>query len=294
MAIQFPIGPAINDTYNPPGSTKTYYWNGNAWLISSALTTATSIRASVGIITSTTNSVSTTTGAFQVVGGVGIGGDVYIGGLIYSNGIPALTTASFNLSAGPDGGVDINISNVIDPLSGLPTIRFDNISTLESVTGRGASTPSAIHVTNDTESTATGIGAVIIDGGLSVAKRINAESLKIADTVFDSTRTAVNTTGTWVIDSYLLSQYRSAKYLIQVVENQNAFRVYSIEANVTAKNDGTPFKTVYGEVTTNGSLGTIDVSSTPVSGDILMQLTFTPIDADLKIVRVLRTSMIAT
>ena len=48
------------------------------------------------------------------------------------------------------------------------------------------------------------------------------------------------------------------------------------------------------DYTTNGSLGTIDVSSTPVSGDILMQLTFTPIDADLKIVRVLRTSMIAT
>lgn len=293
MAIQFPIGPEIGDTFNPPGSTKTYYWNGNAWLISSALTTATSIRAEIGVITSTTNSISTTTGALTVAGGVGIGGDVHVGGVIYSGGVPALTTASFNLSVG-DGGVDIDISSAIDELSGFETLTFNNISTLETVTGRGASTSNIIHVTNNTESTATGVGALVVDGGISVAKRINAESLKIADTVLDSTRTAVNSTGTWVIDSYLLSQYRSAKYLIQVVENQNAFRVYSIEANVTAKNDGTPFKTVYGEVTTNGSLGTIDVSSIPTGGDILIQLTFTPIDADLKIVRVLRTSMTAT
>lgn len=293
MALNFPIGPEIGDTFNPPGSTKTYYWNGNAWLIAAALTTATSIRAEIGIITSTTNSLSTTTGALTVAGGVGIGGDVHVGGVIYSGGVPALTTASFNLTVG-EGGVDIDISSVIDPLSGFETLTFNNISTLETVTGRGASTTNAIHITNITESTATGLGALIIDGGLSVAKRINSESIKIADTVLDSTRTAVNTTGTWVIDSYLLSQYRSAKYLIQVVENQNAFRVYSIEANVTAKNDGTPFKTVYGEVTTNGSLGTIDVSSTDSGGDILIQLTFTPIDAELKIVRVLRTAMTAT
>ena len=294
MAIAFPIGPYEGETYNPPGSTKTYYWNGNAWLISSALTTATSIRAEIGIITSTTNSLSTTTGALTVVGGVGIGGDVHVGGIIYSGGVPSLTTASFNISDGPDGGVDINIQHYVSTETGTSTIFINNISTLETVTGRGASTTNAIHITNVTESTATGIGALIIDGGLSVAKRINSESLKIADTVLDSTRTSVYTTGTWVIDSYLLSQYRSAKYLIQVVDNNTPFRVYSCEANVTAENDGTPHFTVYGEITSDGSLGTVGAVSTPSGDDILIQLTFTPIDPITKIVRVLRTAMTAT
>lgn len=293
MAIAFPIGPYEGQTYNPPGSTKTYYWNGNAWLISSALTTATSIRAEIGIITSTTNSLSTTTGALTVTGGVGIGGDVHVGGVIYSGGVPALTTASFNLTVG-DGGVDIDISSAIDPLSGFETLTFNNISTLETVTGRGASTTNAIHITNITESTATGIGALIVDGGLSVAKRINSESLKIADTVFDSTRTAVNSTAEWVVDTYLLSQFRSAKYLLQVAEPDTLFRVHSQEMNVIAKDNGNPYKTEYGEVSSNGPLGDFDVKSEASGSDFLIKITFTPFDPNLKIVKVLRTAMTAT
>jgi len=293
MALAFPVGPYVGQQYNPPGSTKTYVWNGNAWLISTAQTTATSIAAQVGKITSTTNSLSTTTGAFVVAGGVGIGGDLRVGGLVYSGGVPALTTASFNLSIG-EGGVDIDIVSTRDPLSNYDTLQFNNISTLETVTSRGASTTHAIRISDSTESTATGYGALIVNGGVSIAKRINAESIKIADTVLDSTRTAINTTDSWDIDSYLLSQFRSAKYLIQVVDNDTPFRVYSCEANLTAKNDGTPYITVYGEVTSNGSLGTVSAASTPSGGDTLIRLIFTPIDSNLKIVRVLRTAMTAT
>ena len=215
MAIlNFPKFPHDGDLYTPPGSTKTYRWTDppGAWLISTAQNTATTVYASTVDVTSSTNSISTDTGALIVRGGVGIGGDVHVGGVIYSGGVPALTTASFNNTIGE--GSDIDITTVTDPLSGLDTLYFSDISTLETVTGRGATTPEIVRFTNSTNSTATNNGAIIVSGGVGIAGRVNTESIQIADTVFDSTKTTVDTVTEHVIDTYLLSQYRSSKYFI--------------------------------------------------------------------------------
>jgi len=302
MALGFPTGIPNGYIYSPSGSNKTYQWSSSqgAWLIYTSQTTSTSVITPNVTITSSTVSISTITGALTVTGGVGIGGDVHIGGILYTNGVPALTTASFNLSAGPDGGVDINISNVIDPVSGLPTIQFNNISTLESVTGRGATTPNIIQITNGTTSTSVFSGALVVTGGVGIGGRLNTESIQIADTVFDSTDTYVNDLSEYTIDSYLLSQYRSSKYFIQVSEGtgysntEPNLNYQAVEIILTAKNDGTPYMTQYGYVTTGAELGTFGAIGESTGTDILISLTFKAASSSpVKHVKVLRTAMIS-
>lgn len=296
--LNFPKFPNNLDLYTPPGSTKTYQWVDppGVWLIQSAQTTATSVIATTVVASSTTNAISTTTGALVVTGGVGIGGDVYIGGMLYTNGVPYLTTSSFNISDGPDGGTDINIQHYVSTLTGTSTILINNISTLQSVTSRGATTSEIIHLTNSTNSTGTNNGALIVSGGVGIAGRVNTESIKIADTVFDSTKTIVDTVTEHIIDTYLLSEFRSSKYFIQVAES-SAYtanpRFESLEINLIAKDDGTPYLTQYGQVTTNGELGTFSARGDVVGSDIAISLTYIPNDTERKTIKVLRTAMVS-
>jgi len=299
MAIlNFPKFPNNGDLYTPPGSTKTYIWTDppGAWLILKSQTTATTVEAATVVITSSTNAISTDTGALHVVGGVGIGKDLYVGGQLYTNGVPVITTASFNISEGPDGGTDINIQHYTDTSTNTSTILINNISTLASVTGRGATTPEIIYLTNSTNSSATNNGALIVSGGVGIAGRVNTESIQIADTVFDSTKTTVDTITEHVIDTYLLSQYRSSKYFIQISESVTYTanpRFEALEITLTAKNDGTPYLTQYGQVTTDGELGTFSARGDVAGSDIAISLTFTPNDTERKTIKVLRTAMVS-
>ena len=94
--------------------------------------------AAINII-NTTSSTSTVTGALVVTGGVGVGGDVYAAA-IYSNGIRVLTTET---------------------------------DTLESVTGRGATTTRQITFANTSQATISNSSkAVEIAGGLYVGKKL--------------------------------------------------------------------------------------------------------------------------
>jgi len=298
----FPFYPTPTVGDKQVTATKTYTWNGRVWRIETASNTATSIVSPELQVTSSTNSVSTNTGALVIAGGVGIAGDVHIGGVIYSGGVPALTTASFNLTAAD--GVDIDIRQATDPLSGFDTLIFDNTSTLQTVTGRGAITSHAITISNATVSTDISTGALIVAGGVGIGGRVNTESIQIADTVFDSTESFSSNFLPSTIDSYYLSDYRSSKYFIQISEpniNQGGYesRFHAVEIVLTAKNDGTPYMTQYGQITTGGELGTFSAESSGTAPNILISLIFTPNPAgpsehgSLKTIKVLRTAMVA-
>jgi hypothetical protein len=129
----------------------------------------------VGIF-NTTQTTGTTTGALVVAGGVGIGGNLYIGGVasatnFYINGSPVVTAATaggvstvntsagaITISAGTDTVVSTNSS----------TITIYNTSTLQTVTGRGATTNNAISINNNTSSTGTNSGALQVIGGVGI------------------------------------------------------------------------------------------------------------------------------
>lgn len=64
-------------------------------------------------------------------------------------------------------------------------------------------------------------------------------------------------TGTTTIDSFLMSQYRSAKYFVQLGKN-NKYRISEV---MIIHDDSDVFISEYGIIETNGSVGSIDAST---------------------------------
>jgi hypothetical protein len=256
-----------------------------------ATSTGTTISFSTGsferlLITGTTSATSTTTGALVVSGGVAIAGDIWLGGLLYSSGQPVLTPSSF--AEGIQDGVDIDITEITTGTSTYLVV--NNVSTLQSVTGRGNSTTNIVSFLNTTNSTSTDTGAITVIGGIGVGGRVTAESVRIMDAVFDSTETLVNTTDPTLIDTFNIAEFRSAKYLIQIDEGTGAGADFElIEILLVADNEGNVWATEYGVVTSNGYLGVFEAEV--VSGNV--SLYFTSTAASNKKIRVLRTGMAA-
>jgi hypothetical protein len=171
---------------------------------------------------------------------------------------------------------------------------FSSTDTLQSVTNRGSTTTNKITITNTTPSTSTTTGALLVSGGIGVGHnafiegRVDCESLKIEDAVFDSTLVNITSNATAVIDTYSLTQYRAAKYFIQISEQSGA-EFQAQEVTLIAGNTGTVDISVYGTVTTNGPAGLGQFDAIVDGTDV--KLRFTPDFATPKTVKVLRTAM---
>jgi len=238
-------------------------------------------------IANLTSATSTTTGALIVGGGVGFGGDLWLGGTLYSRGVPVITTSSLIESI--SGGVDIVVTSTQGYTTGSVAVVINDISTLQSVTGRGNSTTEQVFFSNTTQSTSSGTGAVVISGGLGVAQRINSESLQIADTIMDSGEVLVNTTNTIVVDEYPVTQYRSAKYLIQIEDGTGLGAQFeTIEILLMVDNAQTVYATEYAVLSSNGELGEF---AADVQNDNIVRLYFTAYQASDKKLKIFRTGM---
>lgn len=282
----FPSNPYVGQTHQV-GST-IYVWDGTAWLVQTTGVINASTLTVVQLIVTGTQNINTSlpyiNGDLQVYGGAWVDQDLYVGGTLFASGGQVLTTSSF--AGTVQDGVDIDI--VETESSGTTILTWNNISTLQSVTSRGATTNRIVHFTTTTESTATTNGAVIISGGLGVAKRINCESIRVADAVLDSTLTLVNTTATTAIDTFTTSTYRSAKYLIQIDEGIGTNADFELrEILLVADNNNRVWATEYGVVTSNGTLGEFAAEST--GGNVTLY--FTANAASNKTVKVLRTGI---
>ena len=289
MALNFPPNPNPGDTWTV--GSKTYTWSGSAWLVSASASTVTTLN-----ITSSTDAISTNSGALQVAGGVGIGGSLWIGGTLYVNAQPVITTAT--LGASVFGGDDISITST--GTSSTTYLRFDNTSTLQTVTSRGATSNNVISITNNTESTSTTSGALIISGGIGVGKRINCESLRIADSVFDSTLVDVATTSSTLIDMFSAGDFRSAKYFVQISsgggDNHTATNAtfQAVELVLITDNTGAVYATEYGLVVTGGvniggGLGSFSADLSLIDNNV--RLYFAATTSTNKTIKVLRTGM---
>jgi hypothetical protein len=261
-------------------------------IISSSINTGTAVVSDTGtfkkvLITGGIQATSTTSGDLIVAGGVGIGGDLYIGGVLYSGGVPVLTTASFNNTA--QDGQDIDI---VDLGGGI--LQFNNISTLQSTTNRGSTTSNAVNITNTTSATSTTTGALTVAGGVGIGGRVHAESLRIADVIFDSSVRTINTTTDVVIDSFNLNEYRSAKYLIQIDEGSGAgSRCQMTELAILPTHTGTVHIAEFGSVMSDTDLAEFDADIINVGGNPVVTLYILATDDITKTVTVLRTAMVA-
>jgi len=109
----------------------------------------------------------TWTGAvFVVDGDGGFGGNLYIQGDFYASGKAVLTTST--LGGSLNQGADITITTN----TATGEITWSNVSTLQSVTGRGNTTTNRVLFLNTSNSTSTTTGAITVAGGVGVAKDV--------------------------------------------------------------------------------------------------------------------------
>jgi hypothetical protein len=216
----------------------------------------------------TTNSISTTTGAVLVKGGLGLGGNLALGGYLYAAG-----------STGTTG--QVLTSTATGVVWATPVTNYN-----------GGTITGTLHITNTSSSTSTTTGALIVTGGVGVGGRINAESVKIVDAIFDSSSVMVNSTAPTVIDSFSFKQFRSAKYMIQIDEGDiPGSRCQVTELLLLVTNAGTVSITEYANIFPDGDLGDFDADFQNTGGDFVVLLKFIASDTTPKTVKVLRTAM---
>jgi hypothetical protein len=233
-----------------------------------------------------TSATSVGTGALVIAGGISAGGDLWLGGTIYSAGVPVITTSTLIDSF--ESGEDIKIISTQSGITTGTSLIISNTSTFNTVTRRGSTTTYAIHIANTTQSTSSSTGAIVVDGGVGVAGRVNAESVQIADTIIDSGQVLVNTTATVVVDEYDIDEYRTSKYLIQIDEGTGPSANFeTIELLLLVDNNGNVYATEYAVLTSNGDLGEF---AADVIGD-KVRLYFTAVNATSKVLRIFRTTM---
>jgi enhancing lycopene biosynthesis protein 2 len=140
-------------------------------------------------INGTTASTNTTSGQLVVAGGVGIGGNLNIGGSIGLTGNSTITgnlTVDGNTVLGNDRSVD-NVTLSGTTLINIPdnvAVAFDVVEGTNSYI-RATTTDSAefvtfgtipqIRINNTTESTSNTTGALVVAGGVAVAKNLNVD-----------------------------------------------------------------------------------------------------------------------
>ena len=148
-------------------------------------------------ITNSNSATSTLSGALIVSGGVGIGGALYAGGNIYSGNSQVITAGTLNsfavtaIKAGTAIGIntatgEVTITNLgVQTLEGgtdtsvsstTGTVTVWNNSTLQTVTGRGATTNIAVSITNSAASTSTSTGALKVSGGVGIGGALYVQS----------------------------------------------------------------------------------------------------------------------
>ena len=230
--LNFPSNPQIGDTYTI--GTRTWVWNGNGWQLQSGITSFDPFTASRVIVTTSTNSTSTNSGGLIVYGGAGIGLDLTVGGSIhvladvssYSSTSGAVTIAGGlgvieNVYA---GALYDNNSRVITQATlanqgvtalyaGTDTavnsqtgvVYVWNTSTLQSVTGRGNITDSAIIIKNTFDAYSTLSGALTVSGGIALDKNLygGGNATFFGQIAAGGQYNAIGTTGTVSIASMI-------------------------------------------------------------------------------------------
>lgn len=269
--LTFPPSPAPGDTYTV--GTRTWVWNGVAWQIQSGITSTNPFIVKSAEITNTTASNSTITGALLVAGGVGVGGNIWAGGTIYSGGLPVLTEATVT---GTIATILAGTGTAVSAEGAVVTVW--STATLQTVTDSGFTTTNIIHIAN------TSSAALRVDGGVT-----------IGDSLTDSyTAPAILAFAPVNLDSFNASLYRTAKYLVQIVDKGYLPNfLHSCEILVTHDDNGIDtlgYIVQYGIVANFSELGTWD--SIYESGSMVLQFTpnYAPANMQIKITRTVLTS----
>lgn len=150
-------------------------------------------------VTNTVDSTDTQSGSLRIYGGQGIAKNLYIGGLLYiENGNTSQIRIKNTGSSGPAGFgqiyMDTSSNCVIDSVAGI------NLKTI---------TAANVTIPNTTDSTNTQSGALVVSGGMGVAKTLTAGTVKYNSKINEfnllgNTRIAANAPSLSLIGNFYL------------------------------------------------------------------------------------------
>jgi uncharacterized protein GlcG (DUF336 family) len=150
--------------------TTTINFGGNASTINIGNDTISTVN-----INGDTESTSCTTGALVVDGGVGIAKNLNICGNV---GISGDTTIDGNLIVKKDvdiqgGDLTASVGSTFNLLNTSPTTTINFGGNATSIEMAKADSTSVVHINGTKESTSTTTGALVVDGGVGIAKNLN-------------------------------------------------------------------------------------------------------------------------
>lgn len=196
----------------------------------------------------------------------------------------------------------------ITPIKADVTLKYDTISNLltttklaitDSATSAVSATGQSVEVTGGVGihqdlyvASAVGVGKSIIVGdsvtvgnSLLVTNTVTSSAVQLGYAAITSTSVQVNSTTKTTIDTFLTSQFRSAKYLIQISDGVN-FQV--MEILLLIDNSSTVYATEYGILASNGELGEF---SAEVLGGTQMMLYFQSFNSTVSTIKISRTGI---
>jgi hypothetical protein len=169
--------------------------------------------------------------------------------------IPDATNTS-EVFSGTKGTLDANLewSDILNKPSTFTQYSIDNTDTEYTWATTGSTSPDS---TSDGLTFVSGPGIELSMDSASDA--IKVSGLGSANAYHSGLSTSVAATSTTAIDTFSLSTYRSAKYIVQITQGAN----YQVSEVLVIHNGTTTSMTEYGVLETNGGLATItsDVSA---------------------------------
>lgn len=191
-----------------------------------------------------------------------------------------------------------NVNAAITTVTTLTVTNGASVGGNLGVTGTGTFT-GKLSANNTSDSAATNQGSIVTLGGIGVAKSMvvggsitvgTPATNAVVPAMFSNntlvssfTSNTIATTSTQNLDSFSASVYRTARYLVQIVDGT---KIHVTE--MTIFHDGTNvYLNEYGISTNQGSLGVFDANY--VTG--VVTLTFTPSSATSMVIKVMRTAI---
>jgi hypothetical protein len=153
-------------------------------------------------------------------------------------------------------------------LNGVASGLSDTIQVTNAGTITARFEPTKAHILTTTASTSKTTGALVVDGGIGIAKSAYlGEDLTINDGLANvkSIKVTTSSTSEEILDSFALTAFRSCKYQVQSVSGSN----YTI-CEIAVVHDGSTVNFVqYGEIIIGTNTGTFDVAITGSNVELL-------------------------
>jgi len=274
----------------------------SAATVTNALTVGTTLgvtgRTTLGLLTATITTVT----ALTVIGNETVGGTLNVTGRTTLADAVITTVTATNLVVTGTASLPSNVNLSSLTVTNLTVTGNETVGGNLQVTGLFTATNTAnfaglVRFTNATDSNATNVGAVVVTGGVGIAKNLTvgtgvtvgtASTQTVVPSVFSNNVLYSSYTSQFIVtnalinlDTFSAAAYRSAKYFVQIVDGTKI----QVEEIVLFHDGTNVYMTEYASMNNTGNLGDFDAVLN--AGTITLNFTanYSPTSMTIKVVR---------